>query len=68
MASVGLIHEKEKNREAAFRAAEMQAGSTWPGLSEMEVDQAINTVKNTKAHLDLNLPKESDPNQIRKID
>jgi hypothetical protein len=34
----------------------------------MGVDQAINTVKNTKAPLDLNLPEESDPNQIHKID
>lgn len=34
----------------------------------MGVDQAINIVKNTKACLDLNLPEESDPNQIRKID
>lgn len=46
----------------------MQAGSISPSLSETGVDQAINTVKNTKAPLDLNLPKESDPNQIRKID
>ena len=46
----------------------MQAGSTSLSLAEMEVDQAINTVKNTKAHLDLNLPKESDPNQISKVD
>lgn len=46
----------------------MQAGSILLSLSEMGVDQAINIVKNTKAHLDLNLPKESDPNQIRKID
>lgn len=46
----------------------MQAGSILLSLSETGVDQAINIVKNTKAHLDLNLPKESDPNQIRKID
>lgn len=46
----------------------MQAGSTSLSLAEMEVDQAINTVKNAKAHLDLNLLKESDPNQISKVD
>ena len=46
----------------------MQAGGTSLSLSEMEVDQAINKVKDTKALLDLNLPKESDPNQICKID
>lgn len=46
----------------------MQAGSISPSRSETGVDQAINIVKNTKAPLDLNLPKESDPNQIRKID
>lgn len=34
----------------------------------MGADQAINIVKNTKTHLDLNLPYESDPNRIRKID
>lgn len=34
----------------------------------MGVDQAINIVKNTKVYLDLNLPKESDPNRTRKID
>ena len=52
----------------AFKEAQMQAGGTSLILSEIEVDQAINTVKNTKAHSNLNLPKESDPNQIRKID
>lgn len=59
---------KGNGREAAFKEAQMQAGGTSLSLSEMEVDQAINKVKNTKAHLDLNLPKESDPNQICKID
>ena len=54
--------------EAAFKEAQMQAGGTSLSLSEMEVDQAINKVKDTKALLDLNLPKESDPNQICKID
>lgn len=46
----------------------MQAGSISPSLLETGVDQAINTAKNTKAPLDLNLPEESDPNQTRKID
>lgn len=67
MASVGLIDEKGK-KEKKTREAEILAGSILLSISEMGVDQAINIVKNTKAHLDLNLPKESDPNQIHKID
>lgn len=67
MASAGLINKGE-SREAAFREEEMQAGSISLSLSEIGLDQAINIVKNTKVRLDLNLPKESDPNQIRKID
>lgn len=45
----------------------MQMWSILLNISEMEVDQAINIVKHTKAHLDFSLPKESDPNQIWKL-
>lgn len=64
----GRVNKQRESREAAFREEEMRAGGISLSLSEMGVDRAINTVKNTKARLDLNLPKESDPNQIRKID
>lgn len=62
------VNKQRKKREASFREAEMQAWCIALSLSEMGVDQAINIVKNTNALLDLNLPRESDPNQIRKID
>lgn len=55
----------KQSREAALGAAD---ASISPSLSETGADQAINIVKNTKAPSDLNPPKESDPNQIRKID
>lgn len=56
MASVGLINEKEKDPGAASREAEMQVSWVSLSFSEMGVNQAINTVKNTKAPVDLNLP------------
>lgn len=46
--------QKGKDWEAVFREEEMWA-KLFPSFSEMGVDQAINIVKNTKAHLDLNL-------------
>lgn len=69
MENAGLINEKVKKKktESTFREAEMQMWSILLNISEMEVDQAINIVKHTKAHLDFNLLKESDPNQIRKL-
>lgn len=66
MASAGLINEKEKDPGAASREAEMQVSWVSLSFSETGVNQAINTVKNTKAPVDLNLPQESDPNQIHK--
>lgn len=65
----GRVNKWEgKDPGAASREAEMREVSISLSFSEMVVDQAINTVKNTKAPLDLNLPEESDPNQIHKID
>lgn len=60
MVSAGLVNKAEKQ----LSEQQMQAFR----LSETGADQAINIVKNTKAPSDLNPPKESDPNQIRKID
>lgn len=68
MASAGLINEKENGRAAAFKEAQGHAGGASLSLSEMKVDQAINKAENTKAPSDLNLPNESDPNQICKTD
>jgi hypothetical protein len=47
---------EEEDWEAACREAEMPAWGISLSFSETGADQAINIVKDTKAHLDLNLP------------
>lgn len=52
----GVNKWEEKDPGAASREAEVQVACISLSFSETGVNQAINTVKNTKAPLDLNLP------------
>lgn len=68
MASAGLIKEKEKAEKQLLEKQRCKQEARHWALLKWKLIKQINTVKNTKAHLDLNLPKESDPNQISKVD